>query len=167
MIYIVEEIHHVGVGIVHHTLIIIRQHVYQQIFDHILATGRLEFHAHAKTHVVHVKHVVRVIAERSGLGLNLENLLKELFVRSGRIHFRCSGLLIDHILRIGVQFTYGQRRNAVRNRRFDAGRKDDRCRRGLLGIGLGRRQVSNFCQISGSHLQFDCRILCFKELHFQ
>ena len=160
MIYIVEEIHHVGVGIVHHTLIIIRQHVYQQIFDHILGIGRLEFHVHAKTHVVHVKHVVRVIAERSGLGLNLENLLKELFVRSGGSH-------IDHILRIGVQFTYGQRRNAVRNRRFDAGRKDDRCRRCFLGIGLGRRQVSNFCQISGSHLQFDCRILCFKELHFQ
>ena len=68
MIYIVEEIHHVGVGIVHHTLIIIRQHVYQQIFDHILGIGRLEFTFHAKTHVVHVKHVVRVIAERSGLG---------------------------------------------------------------------------------------------------
>ena len=89
-----------------------------------------------------------------------KEFLKELFVRSGGSH-------IDHILRIGVQFTYGQRRNAVRNRRFDAGRKDDRCRRCFLGIGLGRRQVSNFCQISGSHLQFDCRILCFKELHFQ
>ena len=49
MIYIVEEIHHVGVGIGHHTLIIIRQHVYQQIFDHILGIGRLEFHVHAKT----------------------------------------------------------------------------------------------------------------------